>query len=208
VASGTLIHVGFVWSMRYSIEPVRLWPFILGASVGIPMGVYILASSDARELKFALGLFLIAYGAYALATPRLPYIGRGGRTADALIGLLGGVLGGIGGYSGVLPTIWTQLRGWPKETARSVYQPYILFCQILTLMLVGMTDFDAVAALLFVTTIPILFLGSWIGWRIYRQLNDHRFRQLLARGLVGIGRRRRRAGDYVANFNVGSWTPP
>src|SRR6187551_1675542 len=62
VASGTVIHLGFVWSMRHSIEPARLGPFIVGGLGGIPIGVLILASSDARVLKLVLGLFLIAYG--------------------------------------------------------------------------------------------------------------------------------------------------
>lgn len=187
VASGTLIHVGFVWRMRRSIEPARLGPFIIGALVGIPLGVHILAGSDARALKFGLGLFLIAYGVYTLVTPRLPNVFWGGRSADGMIGFVGGLLGGIGGYSGVLPTIWTQLRGWPKEIARSVYQPYILFCQILTLILVGVVAFDAAAVFVFVTTIPMLFLGSWIGWQIYGQLNERRFRQLLAFILITSG---------------------
>jgi uncharacterized membrane protein YfcA len=187
VASGTLLHAGFVWSMRRTIEPARLGPFLVGAVLGIPIGVRILAHSDSRPLKVALGGFLILYGTYALVMPRLPYIGRGGRPADGLIGFVGGLLGGIGGYSGVLPTIWTQLRGWPKETARAVYQPYILACQVLTLALVGAMAFDRAAALLFVTAVPALLLGAWIGWRIYGRLDDRRFRQVLAVLLVASG---------------------
>jgi uncharacterized membrane protein YfcA len=187
VASGTLLHVGFVWSMRRSIEPARIWPFVLGALAGIPIGVRILAHSDSRLLKIVLGCFLILYGTYALLMPRLPYVGRGGRAADGVIGFLGGLLGGIGGYSGVLPTIWTQLRGWSKETARAVYQPYILACQVLTLALVGVVAFDRAAVLLFATTVPALLLGAWIGWRIYGRLDDRRFRQVLAGLLVASG---------------------
>jgi uncharacterized membrane protein YfcA len=186
VASGTLIHVGFVWSMRRSLEPTRLAPFIVGAFVGIPIGVHILSHSNTRILKLVLGLFLIAYGVYALTKPQLPFL-KAGRMADAVVGFIGGLLGGIGGYSGVLPTIWTQLRGWDKETSRSVYQPYILFCQILTLCLVGTVAFDNAAVLLFATTIPALFFGALIGWRIYSKLNEHRFRQLLALVLVASG---------------------
>ena len=56
-----------------------------------------------------------------------------------------------------------------------MYQPYILFCQILTLCLVGTVAFDNAAVLLFATTIPALFFGALIGWRIYSKLNEHRF---------------------------------
>ena len=46
-------------------------------------------------------------------------------------------MGGIGGYSGVIPTIWTQLRGWKKEAARAVYQPFILFAHIGVMLSIG-----------------------------------------------------------------------
>ena len=187
VASGTLLHCGFVWQMRRSIKPRRLWPFLVGGLIGIPIGVQLLAHSDSAALKVTLGAFLVIYGLYALVAPRLPYIGRGGQAADAAIGFAGGILGGLGGYSGVLPTIWTQLRGWPKETARSVYQPYILVAQVTTLILVGAIAFDRPTALLFASTIPALLLGAWVGWHIYGRLDDRRFRQVLAALLVASG---------------------
>ena len=40
--------------------------------------------------------------------------------------LAGGVLGGFAGLSGVLPTIWSGLRAWPKARQRGTYQPYVL----------------------------------------------------------------------------------
>lgn len=187
VASGVLLHGGFVWSMRRSIEPARLWPFVLGCLVGIPFGVRLLTHMDANLLKSVLGCFLVLYGLYALLAPRLPHIQGGGRAADAAVGFAGGILGGLGGYSGVLPTIWTQLRGWPKETARGVYQPLIFIAQLATLLLVGALAFDQGAALLFATTLPALVAGAWIGWRIYGRLDERRFRQVLALLLVVSG---------------------
>ena len=187
VACGTLLHLGLVWPMRRSIEPRRLWPFLAGGVVGIPLGVQLLARTDAGALKAALGLFLMAYGLCALATPRLPRVERGGRAVDAAVGFVGGVLGGLGGYSGVLPTIWTQLRGWPKETARGVYQPFILVAHIATLVLVGMVAFDLTGILLLAAALPALLAGAWLGWRIYGRLDDRRFRQVLAGLLVVSG---------------------
>ena len=93
----------------------------------------LLVYTDAGVLKIALGIFLLAFGTYALLAPRLHTYSGGGRIADAGVGFLGGILGGIGGYSGVLPTIWTQLRGWPKDVARAVYQPYIIVMHALAL---------------------------------------------------------------------------
>src|SRR5438309_10706536 len=184
VASGTLLHGILIWPIRRSIEIARLWPFITGAAFGIPVGVALLSHTRPDITRTAIGAFLVAYGLYALTAPQLPYFGRGGRAADALVGFAGGVLGGLGGYSGVLPTIWTQIRGWPKEVARGVYQPFIVFAQVGTLLLIGTITVDRAGILLFATTIPALALGAWLGLRVYGRLNDRRFRQVLSAMLL------------------------
>jgi uncharacterized membrane protein YfcA len=180
VASGTLLHGTLIWPIRRSIEMARLWPFIAGAAFGIPVGVALLSHTRPDLIRTAIGVFLVAYGLYALTAPQLPYFGRGGRAADALIGFAGGILGGLGGYSGVLPTIWTQVRGWPKEVARGVYQPFIVFAQVVTLLLIGAITVDRAGILLFASTLPALALGAWLGLRVYGHLNDRRFRPVLS----------------------------
>ena len=187
VACGTLLHVTLVWPVRRSIEPARLLPFAVGGLIGIPIGVALLTHVDTRGLKGALGLFLVVYGTYALLAPRLPEIRGGGRAADAAVGFVGGILGGLGGYSGVLPTIWTQLRGWRKDVARGVFQPFILMAHVVTLVLVGIAAMDAGGARMTLAAIPALYAGAWIGWRIYGRLDDRRFRQVLAALLVASG---------------------
>jgi uncharacterized protein len=187
VSGGTIIQAGTIWPLRRSIEPRRLWPFLAAGLAGIPIGVWLLVRTDAHALKVGLGLFLAAYGIYALATPRLPRIERGGRLADAAVGFAGGILGGIGGYSGVLPAIWTQLRGWTKEVARSVYQPFIVMAHVVTLALVGAVAMDREGIILLLIALPALIAGAAIGWRIYGRLDEHRFRQALAALLVVSG---------------------
>jgi hypothetical protein len=87
----------------------------------------------------------------------------------------------------VLPTIWTQLRGWPKDTARGVYQPFIIVAQSVTLVLVGMVALDTASVLLFLATLPPLVAGALLGWKLYGHLDDRLFRKLLAALLVVSG---------------------
>ena len=161
--------------------------FIIGAVAGIPIGVLVLTQFNSGALKISLGLFLTLYGCYALLAPRLPRVKFGGRTADGAIGFIGGVLGGIGGYSGVIPTIWTQLRGWSKNTARGVYQPFILFAHVATLALVGVASFNRGGVLLFVCALPALAAGAWLGFTIYGRLDEIWFKRVLSAMLVASG---------------------
>jgi uncharacterized protein len=187
LASGVCLHLASIWLMRKTLEPGRLWPFLIGGAVGIPLGVSLLTRSDPGALKQALGVFLLAYGLFALFAPRLPHVARGGRLADGLVGFIGGILGGLGGFSGVLPTIWAQLRGWSKETIRGVCQPFIFLAQLTSLALLGGVAVDRASLLMFAATIPSLVAGSWVGWLIYGRLDERRFRQVLAALLAVSG---------------------
>jgi len=186
VACSTLLQIGTVWPLRPHINRARLWPFLIAGLAGVPVGVQLLAHTGPGVVKTVLGFFLAAFGIYALAAPRLPVI-PGGRVADALVGFGGGVLGGLGGYSGVLPTIWTQLRGWPKWEARAVYQPFIIVMQAATLVLVGIVALDTAGIILLAAVAPAVAIGGFLGWRLYGHLDERRFRQMLAVLLVVSG---------------------
>jgi uncharacterized membrane protein YfcA len=184
---GLMLHLTTIWQQRQHVEPARIWPFVAGGLVGVLIGVHFLAYTDAGALKIVLAVFLIAFGAYALLAPKLPAVTGGGRPADVSIGFIGGILGGLGGYSGVLPTIWTQLRGWPKEMARAVYQPYVIVMQAVTLAGILWVARDRADLKLLVMILPPLFLGTWIGWKLYGKLDDRRFRQAIAVLLIASG---------------------
>ena len=187
VSGGFTIQAGTIWPMRREINARRLAPFVIAGLLGIPIGVWLLVRIDANALKIVLGIFLAVYGVYALATPRLPRITGGGRVADGAIGFFGGILGGIGGYSGVMPAIWCQLRGWSKEVSRGVYQPFIIMAHLATMALIGVVALDRAGVVLFLLALPALMLGAFIGWRVYGRLDETRFRQIFAVFLVVSG---------------------
>jgi len=185
-AGGLVIQAGTIWPLRHSLDRQRLGPLLLAGALGVPVGVWLLVRSDAHSLKLAIGVFLAAYGVYALFAPRLPHI-EAGRGADAAIGFVGGILGGIGGYSGVLPAIWAQVRGWRKDVARSFYQPFIVMAHVVTIALIGTVALDLKGLVLFVLALPWLALGAWAGWNIYGRLDEIRFRQMFAVLLIVSG---------------------
>jgi uncharacterized membrane protein YfcA len=182
-----LLHMTTIWPQRKNVEVKRLWPFVAGGIIGIPIGVALLAHTEVNILKATLGAFLLVFGSYALFAPRPTATRAGGRTADATVGFAGGILGGLGGYSGVLPTVWTQVRGWPKEIARGVYQPYVILMQAITLASLILLTLDRRSLALLFAVLPPLLLGTWIGWRLYGKLNERHFRHALALLLIAAG---------------------
>ncbi len=67
---------GLIWS--------RLWPFLFGGLIGVPIGTALLAQVHIRPLKLGVGLLLVFYVAWmGLRPPSAGGDGRGGRWPTA-----------------------------------------------------------------------------------------------------------------------------
>jgi uncharacterized protein len=103
-----------------------LWPFVVGSAIGIPIGQRLLPYLDPSQFKLVLGSLLVVCCSAMLATAKLPHVKTGGRVADAGVGLLGGVMAPISGFSGLAPALWASLRGYNKDEHRAVLQNFNL----------------------------------------------------------------------------------
>jgi uncharacterized protein len=163
-----------------SIRWDRLLPFVLPGVVGVPIGTFLLPHIDPRLFKLGIGSFLVLYSAYVLARRGEIGSGWGGKAADGVAGFGGGVLGGLTSLSGVLPVVWTDVRGWTKEQRRSVVQTFnmailslALVSHALTGLLTRQVAFDALVAL------PATIAGAWLGAFIYRRLADRGYQRVV-----------------------------
>jgi len=95
VACSTLIQIVLFVPVWRKVEMARLWPFLVGALAGVPLGAALVTHAPTGPIKAALGAFLLAYGTYAFLAPHLPRLAFGGKPVDAAIGFVGGVLGGL-----------------------------------------------------------------------------------------------------------------
>jgi uncharacterized membrane protein YfcA len=81
---------------------------------------------DANRFKFVLGGMLVVCCLAMLATRRIAGISHGGRLADGAVGVLGGVMAPLSGFSGLAPALWATLRGYTKDEHRAVLQNFNL----------------------------------------------------------------------------------
>ena len=168
-------------TVRKAFDWARAAPYLLGGAIGVPIGIAALAAASPFLLRTSVGAFLVGYALYQLALPRPLRIGAwGGRTADALIGMGGGILGGFAGLSGPLPLIWLQMRGGASDGQRATYQPFNLV--VLVLASLGMAVAGQVtqpvleiAAL----CLPATLAGAWIGARAYAGVSADTFRRVV-----------------------------
>jgi len=180
VAYGILVQGYAVWKLRHCVNMYRLAPFIVGSAAGIPAGVAALRWMDSVQLRTGVGALLIAFSLYNLVRPRLPEMKGVGRSADLAVGFLNGVLGGATGLAGILPTIWTGLRGWSRDEQRAVFQPTAVATFLMTIFaLGGVGAITAETVHLFLIGIPALVFGSALGWCLYGKLDEATFRRIV-----------------------------
>jgi uncharacterized membrane protein YfcA len=100
----------------------------------------------------------------------------GGKPADAAVGFAGGILGGLAGLSGPLPTLWASIRGWTKDQRRGVFQIFngtVLGAALLLQIASGFVRTEVFWLALL--ALPGTLVGAWIGARVYQALSDRNF---------------------------------
>lgn len=175
-----------VFSVRRTLRMADLWPFLAGGVLGIPLGVGVLPHLNADVFKLVLGLMLVTVCPLMLVSTRLPKVSAGGSLADGLAGLSGGFMGGIGGFTGVIPTLWCTLRGMEKEQQRSVIQNFNLATLAMTMaayVATGVVTKDMLPTMSIVAV--FLLIPNLLGARIYIGLSELAFRRIVL-GLLSL----------------------
>jgi uncharacterized membrane protein YfcA len=178
VAFGLVVQGLAVWRLRRTLRFDRLWPFLAGGAMGVPIGAELLRWANPQHIRVGVGALLILFSLYSLVRPKLAVPTAGGRAADGSVGFLGGVLGGTTGLGGILPTVWCNLRNWPKDEQRAVFQTVAVAIFAVTILWLGGTgSVSVVTVRLFLIGLPWVLVGTWLGLRFYGRLDDASFRQ-------------------------------
>jgi hypothetical protein len=158
------------------IDARQVAPFVIGGLAGVPIGTALVLYLDPYWFRVAVGTVLIVFSGVMLHGGLRQPIPWGGRIADGVVGFGGGILGGLAGMSGPLPTMWATLRAWGKDARRSVFQAFnltVLGAALISHAISGLLT--AELGRLVLLAFPGTLLGAWLGARLYRRLSDKRF---------------------------------
>ena len=174
---GQLIALPWIWR---GFDLKKLLPLVIGGLVGVPLGAFLLQWLDPTLFKFGLGVFLLLYCPLMLLLPADYKWAHGGRLADGASGFAGGVLGGLAGISGPVPTLWTTLRGWDKGTQRGVLQAFNIAMHVATLTAYAASGAITKEALtMFAWITPALAIPAVLGVLLFHRLDVRAFRRLI-----------------------------
>ncbi|MBR1193028.1 sulfite exporter TauE/SafE family protein [Bradyrhizobium sp. AUGA SZCCT0240] len=151
-------------------------PFVIGGLAGMPIGALLVAQAEPQIFKLSVGVMLLVFPAALFFVRKPMAFAFGGRPADAAVGFAGGILGGLAGLSGPLPTLWASVRGWTKDQRRGVFQIFngsVLGAALLLQIVSGFVKTEVFWLALL--ALPGTLIGAWIGARTYRALSDRNF---------------------------------
>jgi hypothetical protein len=171
--AGQLQTLPAIW---HSIRWRDVAPYIVAGLVGVPIGVALLPSVSLRAFKLGVGAVLVAYCSFLLFDRGRLKITGGGAAANVAVGFVSGILGGLAGLSGALPTVWAGLRGFDKEAKRALFQTFnfsILAAMLIGTAISGVMTRDFLFA--FAVALPGTIVGARLGHWVYARLDNRRF---------------------------------
>ncbi|WP_043753827.1 sulfite exporter TauE/SafE family protein [Methylobacterium nodulans] len=207
IASGTLLSIKppletaalvlicSIISQSISLVRLRTIPpwsttasMIVPGLFGAPIGIYLLHDLSPNVIKCFIGIFLIGYACVVMCLSANYKIRFGNSWTDGVVGFMGGILGGIAGLSGALPTAWSLVRGWEPRTQRAIYQSFSVVMQVWALGILATYDTlpSALAADLTIA-VPILLVSVFSGLMMFARIDQRMFRSIVLLLLAAIG---------------------
>lgn len=179
VGYGLVTQAYGIWKLRHALHWRRVWPYIVGGAIGVPVGTALLTYANPNALRVGIGVLLIVYSLYGLVRPAIRLTSPG-LAAHAGIGILNGILGGLTGLAGVIVAVWCQLQDWPKDMQRAIYQPALFAVLAMSAAsMIAAGNLTAETGKLYLLGLPVLLAGVWTGLRLYGKLDDAAFRKVI-----------------------------
>jgi uncharacterized protein len=194
IQTATLI-VGFgfvtqsyaIWKLRHALRWRAVAPLIIGGAFGVPVGAMLLTYMDPAYVRVGVGALLVLYSIYGFVRPSFKPM-KVHPPAEIGVGFINGLLGGLTGLTGIVATVWCQLRGWPKDVQRTIFQPVNLAAIMVTavsLTVAGGVTPETIK--LYFLGLPVMLAGLWLGFRLYGKLDDAAFRKVILMLLLAAG---------------------
>jgi uncharacterized protein len=185
-------NVRVFWSVRDSFN-LRDWLIpVIGMAVGLPVGVYMFGTLDPQGLSVAIGVVMLI-GTVLIALTRQvsainAWIRNSGWQPGPISGVTAGFLSGVTGGAVSIPgppmiiygAFLVETEYWEARQMKAIFTAFFatnLLYRLGILLFTGdLTGELAVEALV---AAPALFLGTWLGIRLFDRLPKKVFRWFL-----------------------------
>lgn len=183
---GVMLTIFLLIPLWKDLEWSRIWPLLLGALPGVPIGIFILKSLNSRLLLTFLGLILVCYALYSLL---FKVAGRGLNIRWAYFsGFLAGCFGGAFSAAGPPVIVYVSVQSWRKELIKSTLQGFFLVSGLMVIIGQAMTGLITSQVLvLFLYSLAPLALGTYTGHFFFGKIREETYRRVILVLLLCLG---------------------
>lgn len=181
------INLFLLLRFKEYIEWQKLWPLVVGALPGIPLGIFFLKNYEDVMIKKIVGGVVIVFALWNL----IARADRGcvlPRFWAYLAGFASGILHGGTAMSGPPLLIYLTLNKWEKTLTRATLQSFFFVtgsCSLFGLALTKVLTLSVVRCNLLY--LPVVVLGGVTGYFLFKRLSSGRFNRILLSLLLATG---------------------
>ncbi len=182
---GQLQTLPRIWS---KIRWRSVGPFIAAGLLGVPIGTYFLPLIPIETFRLGIGALLVVFCAVMLLSGEHYRLRRRYPAADLGVGFAGGLLAGLAGLSGPIPTAWSTLQTWTRDEKRALFQSFnmtILAAMLTASAVSGLMTWEFARAFAFGLFGTVI--GVAIGGFIYARLDTRGFDRIVLAVLILSG---------------------
>ena len=163
-------------------------PYLISGLIGVPLGTYLLHIIQPETFKLVLGLFLVLWCPIMFFNPQFPRLQQSGKFADSLVGFMGGILGGLGGFCGSLPSAWVMLKNLSKQEQRYILRHFNFGIQVFTLVAYLLQGTLEIQQLPYMTIllVSVSFPAIW-GAKLFYKISERQFKHTVLSLLFASG---------------------
>ncbi|MEA3337364.1 MAG: sulfite exporter TauE/SafE family protein [Chloroflexota bacterium] len=171
---------------RFDLSLSAIWQLVIGAMVGIPLGILALGYLDETVILTIMGVLVIIYSLTVLSGLKMPRL-EGSIWAYG-VGLVAGTLAGAYNAPGPPVIIYGQCRRWSPLVFKGNLQAFFVATGVFVVLghVVAGNLVPAVWRGYLVALAPV-GLGILAGQRLEGRVNPEQFRKLVLVALIVIG---------------------
>ena len=168
------------WSVRNNFNWNDWLIPVAGLAVGLPIGIYLFGAWDEDQLRVAIGVAMMISAVLILLLRQIKRIrewikGTGwqpGWISGVLAGFLSGIFGGAVSIPGPPMIIYgaflMETDYWTAEQMKAIFTSFFAANLLYRIaVLTSMGQMSAVIAVEALAIVPALFLGTWLGIKLF-----------------------------------------
>ena len=175
---GLSMSLVLLFHLRPYLDWKKIYPLLIAAIPGIPLGVIFLKKLDKTVILCVLGIVLIAYSLYSLLSRSTGKRIRGHWAYP--FGFIAGCLGGAFGATGPAVIVYTSLQTWSKDQIKVTLQGFFVISSAIIVLFQALNGLTTITVLRFYgVSLPMLILGTYVGSLFYGMIREETYRRVM-----------------------------